>query len=178
MTDLERRSRGSQAGHINPTVPPSKGQVLVAVDFSVADLVGLRAACRTTLDATGLDPDRALMFVFAINEGLVNAVLHGGGSGRLTLLTNGRFLVAEIADRGPGTTRTIPTSLPPDDAESGRGLWAAQRAVDRISLTSGPDGTRLRLEVVYRWVNGYPFAGSPHDASLGRQIAATLFEDS
>ncbi len=86
--------------------------------------------------------------MFAINEGATNAVLHGGGKGQLVLLhSDVGTLIAQVVDTGPGSSVPIPEHLPPPDSAGGRGLWVARRMVDEMTLTTGFEGTTLRLEV-------------------------------
>lgn len=154
------------------------GEVLLLEHFGPADLQRLRAMCYALAIRAGLDEGRALRLVFAINEGTANAVLHGDGGGQLTLLrtTAGR-LIAQVVDNGPGLTAPIPDDLPAADSPGGRGLWAARRMVDDMTLTTTDEGTTLRLEVaIARPVND-PWVGAGDFARFVPHLASILFED-
>jgi serine/threonine-protein kinase RsbW len=122
-------------------------RVLLDQFFSGVDLAWIRTACVIALAQTRLGVDRADSFVAAIYEGLANAVRHGGGEGRLVMLYYGNDVVAHISDKGPGMTGTVPEDLPSPDALGGRGLWVSRQMVDRLIITSSPQGTVLRLEM-------------------------------
>ena len=148
MTYVDQTRRPDDLASADPLDGHITIRVLLDEIFSGADLAWIRADCAIALRATRLDGDRAASFVTAINEGLGNAVRHGGGHGRLVLLYYGSDVVAHISDWGPGMDGTVPDHLPPPDALGGRGLWMSRQMVDRLILTSGPHGTVLRLEMM------------------------------
>jgi anti-sigma regulatory factor (Ser/Thr protein kinase) len=126
------------------------GDVLLVMNFALDDLAQARAACRAALLDVRLDHDRVSMLVGAINEGLINAIQHGGGAGMLALLYDGETLFAQIVDHGPGLVGPIPDQLPPQDAPGGRGLLMARQMVDQLAITSDSGGTTLRLHMAHR----------------------------
>ena len=148
MTYVDHTRRPDELAAADLLSDRTTDRVLLDEIFSGVDLAWIRAYCAIALEQTRLDGDRAALFVAAINEGLANAVRHGGGDGRLVLLYYGGEVIAHISDQGPGMAGTIPEQLPPPDALGGRGLWMSQRMVDRLVLTSGPHGTVLRLEMM------------------------------
>ena len=123
-------------------IPP-----LLDQPFDSTSLAGTRRLIRQRLAESGLQPDRAEAFTFAINEGLINAIMHGGGGGDVTVERAGGRLVATVEDRRPTPPFALPTRLPPPDALGGRGLWLATGSCDAIRLESGRQGLRLILEV-------------------------------
>jgi anti-sigma regulatory factor (Ser/Thr protein kinase) len=124
-----------------PTAP------LLVQPFDSSSLAGTRRLIRQWLAESGLQADRAEAFTFAINEGLINAIMHGGGGGDVTVERAGGRLVATVEDRRPTEPFSLPTRLPPPEALGGRGLWLATGSCDAIRLESGPQGLRLILEV-------------------------------
>ena len=157
-------------------IGPTGGDVLLMEHFDVGDLRWLRSACYACAVKAGLDEDRAMGFVFAINEGTTNAVLHGGGTGQVVLLRSdtGR-LIAQVVDTGPGSSVPIPEQLPPSNSTGGRGLWAARRMVDEMTLTTGFEGTTLRIEIaIARPVND-SWTGTGVYADLVPDPASILF---
>jgi serine/threonine-protein kinase RsbW len=84
--------------------------------------------------------------VVAVNELLTNAVRHGGGRGRLTLLHVADRVVCEVSDDGPG----LPAPLgeprrPSSDQPGGWGLWLAEELTDTFDLVTGAGGTTVRV---------------------------------
>jgi anti-sigma regulatory factor (Ser/Thr protein kinase) len=96
----------------------------------------------------GLSRDRGQDLALAVSEAAGNAVRHGGGTGHLDLIQDdGRALIAEISDSGPGIPVTAPTVLPPQEQDSGRGLYLIQETVDRVEYRTGVDGTTVHIEM-------------------------------
>ena len=159
-------------------VGPTGGDVLLIEHFGARDLGWLRSVCYACAVSAGLDEDRAIGFVFAINEGTTNAVLHGGGKGELVLLRSDvGILIAQIVDTGPGLSMPIPEHLPPPDSPGGRGLWAARRMVDEMTMTTGFEGTTLRLEVAITRPENDPWTGTGAYTELAPRLGAILFAE-
>jgi anti-sigma regulatory factor (Ser/Thr protein kinase) len=86
--------------------------------------------------------------VVAVNELLTNAVRHGGGSGRISLWRAGDRVVCEVSDSGPGLgdrERDEGPRRPAIDEPGGWGLWLAEELTDDIEITTGTDGTTVRV---------------------------------
>ncbi len=154
------------------------GGVLVMEHFGVTDFKRLRSACYANVLEAGLDNGRAMAFVFAINEGLTNAVLHGGGVGQFILLRSetGR-LIANVVDSGRGATAPLPEDLPPRTFSVGRGMWVARRMVDDLTLTTSLEGTTLRLEVAIAPPANLSWTETGAYAELVPLLASILFGD-
>jgi anti-sigma regulatory factor (Ser/Thr protein kinase) len=111
-------------------------------------ITALRGEVRALAAECGLVGQRLEDFLVAINEVAVNAVMHGGGSGRLALWHANGELVCEITDSGPGIPpdRVHGAALPSPLAVGGRGLWLARRLSDSMSISGGAvGGTVVRL---------------------------------
>ncbi len=119
--------------------------VLLQRHFDIESLSRTRRLIEAKLVAAGLGPSRAATFLFAINEGLINAIMHGGGSGEFTLTRQDERLVAIVEDLRPTEPFEMPAELPPPDAIGGRGLWLAARACHGIRMEPGSRGLRLIL---------------------------------
>jgi len=119
---------------------------LIALEFRRPDLGRLRRRVMSCAAEAGLRGLRLQGFVMAVNEIITNAVVHGGGLGRLRLWLAGRQLVCEVSDAGPGIPDgRLPPGRPPVEATSGRGLWLTGTLCDAVSLETGRHGTTVRL---------------------------------
>ena len=123
------------------------GTLLLRQSFDTTSLAATRRLIRQRLAETGLPADRVETFTFAINEGLINAIMHGGGGGAVTVERAGDRLVATVEDRRATAPFDLPTELPPPEAVGGRGLWLAGGSSDAIRLEPGQQGLRLVLEI-------------------------------
>jgi anti-sigma regulatory factor (Ser/Thr protein kinase) len=83
--------------------------------------------------------------VVAVNEILINAVLHGGGGGSVTVERATDGVRIEVRDSGPGISVGVPTERPGPQVEGGRGLWMARRLCRNLTITNGPTGATVRL---------------------------------
>lgn len=113
-------------------------------DFTRNTLPTLRRAVHRHAARAGLHGLVLYRFVVAVHEVAVNAVQHGGGSGRLELWRSGSALYCRITDDGSGgLTGTI--DCPPPDAAAGRGMWLARNGTDSLLIHSGESGTAVTL---------------------------------
>lgn len=113
--------------------------------------IELFAEVRREVDAaarrSGLELEKAIDFVAAVNEVMTNAIRHGGGRGELRLWQDDT-LRCEIRDGGPGFPAgdyLDRTEAPRPSPTGGLGLWIAQQTSDLISIDSGPAGTTVRI---------------------------------
>ena len=107
------------------------------------DVRRTRAAVRTAVAPgwTSRREDIAL----AVHELVANAV-RAAGSAQVATWEDGRHLVWEVADDGPGALDVAAGYYPPEELhESGRGLWMARRLADDSSVRTNGDGTAIRL---------------------------------
>ncbi len=119
---------------------------LITLEFRRPDLGRLRRRVASCAAEAGLRGMRLQSFVMAVNEIVTNAVIHGGGLGRLRLWHAGRQLVCEVTDAGPGIPDgRMSAGRPPVEATSGRGLWLTRTLCDAVSLETGRHGTTVRL---------------------------------
>ncbi|MEV0997208.1 ATP-binding protein [Nonomuraea sp. NPDC050202] len=120
-------------------------QSLLACRFTHTDLPRLRHMVAWQAARAGLAGMRWDDFVLAVHEGSVNAVGHGGGTGRLRLWRNEAALCCQISDDGPGALagRLDGTAVPEPDSTGGRGMWLIRQLADEITFASGAEGTLL-----------------------------------
>ncbi|MDI6101388.1 ATP-binding protein [Actinoplanes sp. NEAU-A12] len=133
----------------DPAVPGGRlgGERLLVADFHALDMRRLRSTVRDRSRRAGLAGPELAQFVLAVHEGCANAVLHGGGRGRLVLWRRADLLCCRITDAGPG--------MPPgwrleghrrcDSVLAPRGLWLINQVCDHVELASDRGGTRLLL---------------------------------
>ena len=129
-------------------VPTVRGRsALLELPFVASDLALLRQLVSRRAEDAGLSDARLGDFVLAVHEVASNAIVHGGGKGRIVLDHGEGGLRCAIADDGPGLTGpTPPGSLPAaDEAEHGRGLWLARALADRLDVVVCAAGTTVTL---------------------------------
>jgi anti-sigma regulatory factor (Ser/Thr protein kinase) len=119
--------------------------------FDRSSLDALRAAVAAHAYLAGAAAAEVGDFVLVVHELAANAVLHGGGHGRLRAWRHGQALHCEVTDDGPppgpGGVRWPVRSAPPPGpawwpAEHGHGLWVVSQLADQTSLRCEPGSTR------------------------------------
>jgi serine/threonine-protein kinase RsbW len=117
--------------------------------FDQGVIGGSRHAVARLAAAAGLYGQRLDDFVLAVNEMMTNAVRHAGGRGVLTLWCTDSVLHCEVADNGQGIPAESlkPQQRPPTLALSGRGLWLARHLCDSVTISTGPNGTKVLLRI-------------------------------
>jgi anti-sigma regulatory factor (Ser/Thr protein kinase) len=129
------------------TPPPVKAAL--EQPFDAAGLIALRSALAAHAADLGLRGDRVDELILLAHELASNAILHGGGGGRLRLWTAGGDVYCEVSDDGPGLPAGVATGRdrPPLGATGGRGLWLVRLLADELDLRSGPTGTTVTAVV-------------------------------
>ncbi|MGC5028506.1 ATP-binding protein [Micromonospora sp. DT229] len=112
---------------------------LLSLSFTGQTVTALRHLLAAQVAAAGLHGDAAEDLVLAVHELVTNAVLHGGGQGRLELLRYADRLVCVVVDHGPGGA-DLTVHRPDTDTPGGRGLWLAHQLTGALTLTHRPDG--------------------------------------
>ena len=126
-------------------------QVLLRERFGLHNLAEIRGGLRAAGLAAGLPPDLAEGLTMAVSEGMANAIMHGGTVRTVTVsIIEDLGVVAEVYDDRHATAFSPPEHAPPPERPGGRGLLLASTLCDRLSVTTGPDGTVLMLEMDYR----------------------------
>ncbi len=115
------------------------------------NLADLRSHVLSLAARAGLRDGRAEAFALAVNEAVANAIRHAGGSGEFALVQDDeRRLIAEVRDHGPGIPCSVTVTMPPPDAESGRGMPLVEELADHAEIDSDHRGARVRLEMSLR----------------------------
>lgn len=111
-------------------------------------LARARRAVDARLAAEGLDPALRRTTLLPISEAVTNLLLHGGGSGELSLRRLPDRLRAVVSDRGRGLN-FLNWIDPPDasgQASMGYGFKIMTENLDVVGLYTQPDGTTLLLD--------------------------------
>ena len=122
--------------------------LLVREMFTIDHLSRVRRLVRWAARLVGLSAFRTDRFVEAVNEAAINAVVHGGGGGRLEIVQHSRTtLTARVVDHGSGIPPLPVIERPAPDATSGRGRWLMQQCCEKMRVRTGPRGTTVELVV-------------------------------
>jgi anti-sigma regulatory factor (Ser/Thr protein kinase) len=116
-------------------------------EFGLDDLHDVRALVAAAATAGGLSSARTNDLVVAASELAANSILHGGGRGLASVWGEGGAIFVEVADAGTITDPTVGHVRPRPTAESGRGLYIANRLCDEVSIDTSSTGTRIRLRM-------------------------------
>ncbi|NUW39800.1 ATP-binding protein [Nonomuraea rhodomycinica] len=121
------------------------GRPALVRSFARGRITVVRRAVAQFAAAEGLAGRRLEDFVLAVNEITTNAVLHGGGSGRLRLWSLDGRLWCEVTDEGPGLPPGWMGSerTPSRYDTGGRGLWLTRLLCDHVTIVSTPAGTSV-----------------------------------
>ncbi|MER7500180.1 ATP-binding protein [Nonomuraea pusilla] len=124
---------------------------MLSASFARGRITCLRRAVSEHAAYEGLSGRQLEDFVLAVNEITTNAVVHGGGRGRLRLWSQGGRLWCEVTDEGPGLPPGwMGDARPPAGlATGGRGLWLARMLCDHVTIVSGPRGTSVTFAAVH-----------------------------
>ncbi|NUT34697.1 MAG: ATP-binding protein [Hamadaea sp.] len=127
------------------TTPVTGRAVQLDLAFDARALYQTRAAVAAWADRRGIGgrPLEALLII--ASELASNAIVHGGGRGRLRLWEDGPRVVCEVSDTGPGLgdPQTAGHRRPEPQERGGRGLWIVRRLAEEFVVHSAPTGATL-----------------------------------
>lgn len=110
-----------------------------------ADTLGQARHTATTEGARlGLTGVRLQDLALVTAELTTNSVVHGGGSGRLTVWAEDGYVVCEVRDAGRLTDPLAGRRPASRDQRGGRGLLLVNLVADLVRLHTGEDGTTVR----------------------------------
>ncbi|MEU2064658.1 ATP-binding protein [Streptomyces sp. NPDC013455] len=113
-----------------------------------------------TMETAGVDPEISYDLSVALSEACANAVEHGGTTAtgaseayRVTAYLDGEKCRIEVADSGPGFTRTQELRPVRPDAEHGRGLCLIRELADHVHIGAKPGrgGTVVSFDKILKW---------------------------
>jgi anti-sigma regulatory factor (Ser/Thr protein kinase) len=118
-----------------------------ALGTDPAEIAEVRAVVRDLAVRNGFS-ERAGDLVLALDEAIANAQEHGRPPIEVTAWVDGRLVVV-VADVGGGfdPARVWSTHPPAPLGRRGRGLWIIRQLTDLVSISTGDDGTRVRMEL-------------------------------
>jgi anti-sigma regulatory factor (Ser/Thr protein kinase) len=119
------------------------------LEFAMGSLRSLRRFVSAGASAAGLDDSRTEAFVLATSEVATNSILHGRGAGTARMWIEDDVLVCDVVDAGgPGPwDPLVGRRAPCPDRVDGRGLWLVNHLCDLVQISTGADGTTVRLHV-------------------------------
>jgi anti-sigma regulatory factor (Ser/Thr protein kinase) len=117
--------------------------------FVRGDLYAVRAAVAAHASALGGGQDDVENLVIVASELATNAIVHGGGGGRLRLWSVDGMLAMQVADDGPGFADADHAGLRRQDpaAPGGRGLWLARQLCSQVRIHADDAGTAVTVAV-------------------------------
>src|SRR5688572_347922 len=124
--------------------------MLMRTALTLETLAAIRIQIRHTTINAGVAPDRADLFVVAVHEGMMNALVHGGGAGDVSLMTTMDGELVTVVEDVRGQHFDLPTTSPSQRQLGGRGLWIVTQICDRVAVRRGPRGTQLLMAVFSR----------------------------
>lgn len=113
--------------------------------FGSADVPAVRRTVAAWARSCGLPAERVEILALVASELATNAVVHGGGSGTLSLWQEPDALVLEVHDPGLVADPLAGRLRPPPGQEGGAGLYLVNQLADFTQLRSGPEGTTVRV---------------------------------
>ena len=131
------------AGGVSGGHPPGE----VSIAFNLGSLRQLRCVVATIAQAHALGWIADLL-VLIVHEIAANAIVHGGGRGRLRLWMETGQVRCQVTDHGPGfpaDQRGTPPH-PSRSATGGRGLWLAYQFC-QVEIHTGSGGTTVDLAI-------------------------------
>ena len=115
-----------------------------------SDLSQVRALVLSQARKAGLADDKVSDLVLAVSEVAANTLRHTRSSGTLAIWQDDDEIVCEIHDAGIIKDPQVGQVKPGLDAPGGHGLWLVNQVCDRVELTSGDDGTTVRMHMLLR----------------------------
>jgi anti-sigma regulatory factor (Ser/Thr protein kinase) len=112
-----------------------------------SDLSPVRALVLKHAREAGLGEGRANDLVLAVSEVAANTLRHTKSAGTLAIWQDEDEIVCEIHDEGIITNPLVGQVKPGLDASGGHGLWLIYQVCDGVELTSGENGTTIRMHM-------------------------------
>jgi anti-sigma regulatory factor (Ser/Thr protein kinase) len=115
-----------------------------------SDLSQVRALVLKNAREAGLTGAKADDLVLAVSEAAANTLRYTESAGTLAIWHDDKEIVCQIHDEGIITDPLVGQHKPGLDGPGGHGLWLVNQVCDRVELTSGADGTTIRMHMLLR----------------------------
>jgi anti-sigma regulatory factor (Ser/Thr protein kinase) len=161
---VEPRDFAADSDRVALEPPPASA---IQFPFDLQSYAHTRRLAAETASRVGLSEQQECDLGLAVTELATNAVRHGGGAGVLRVWTEGRAVVGEVSDRGPGLPDPLAGYIQPraGTATSGWGMWLVRRVCDVVEVRTGPRGTTIRMRIE---PGGVPYGGATAQQQMSR----------
>jgi anti-sigma regulatory factor (Ser/Thr protein kinase) len=132
------------AAYNEPLTPP---ETAFHLPFDAARLAVVRRVSAEFARRAGLPARRIDDLEVIVNELATNSVVHGGGSGTLSIWAEDGRVVYEVRDRGRITDPLVGRRPVDLDNLSGRGVLLVNYLADLVRVHTGEDGTAVRAYI-------------------------------
>lgn len=123
---------------------PAQAPTVHRIDLDLGEIRDIAARAGR---AAGLEEERVLDLVLAVDEAATNALVHGSGPAVLRIWRDAQELICEVSDRGCLTEPLAGRRRPMPDWQDGRGVWMMNQLCDLVELRPTAAGTVVRLHV-------------------------------
>jgi anti-sigma regulatory factor (Ser/Thr protein kinase) len=117
------------------------------LDFHRGELHLTRAWVAALAQAARLADDRIADLLLAVNEIATNSLLHGGGSGSVSVWREDGAVICEVRDGGRIVDPLAGRRRPSTAAPGGRGLWIANQVCDLVQVRTVAGGSVVRMHM-------------------------------
>lgn len=125
----------------------------VAIPNEAARATDMRAFVGHFLDRAAIPEHVSDEVLMAVGEVVANACRHGrrpagGGEVELECVMRDHHVCIKVTDDGPGfdVERVLPAGVPDVFSQGGRGFFLMRQLMDRVDISSSPEGTCVILE--------------------------------
>lgn len=125
--------------------PDSRPAVATVRGVTAPGVAAVRHRVTDAAVSAGLDSDSAEQFTIAVNEVVINAIQHGGGTADVTIEVGPGAVAVTVRDHGGGMSADVSPRLPSPQTLGGRGLWLVQRLCTDVTIDTSGAGTVVTL---------------------------------
>ena len=128
-------------GRRRPPMSPAPDVVDVDHPFDADSLYELRATLAAHASHLGAPSEQIENLLIVVTELATNAILHGGGNGRIKLWHNDNVLYCQVSDRGPGIADQPLAARHPTPRTPMAGVASGSAATSALNSSSRPART-------------------------------------
>ncbi|MFI2757683.1 anti-sigma factor RsbA family regulatory protein [Streptomyces echinatus] len=130
--------------NVPPGPAPGAGPDVLGVAFDAESLSAARHLATAHGARLGLSGAGLENLALITAELTTNSVIHGGGTGALTVWPEGGHVLCEVRDKGRFTDPLAGRRPAARDQRGGRGLLLVNLVADLVRIHTGPEGTTIR----------------------------------